>query len=219
MRLFIFMEHMTLSQQPELETTASTSIPPTPAPEKKDSMVAEIIRFSLIALLIVLPIRLFIAQPFIVSGASMETTFSTGQYLIVDQLSYHFEEPARGDVIVFRYPKDPSKFFIKRIIGIPGDTVSIKGSDVSLSNTEHPEGILLDEPYILSMKPSTTITETLGGDEYFVMGDNRDASSDSRAWGVLPRNNIVGRTFLRLFPITKVGVFPGAHSIVNGMPL
>lgn len=214
------MEHMTSSQQPEPDTTTSpTNTPPTPAPESREGMISEIIRFSLIALLIVLPIRLFIAQPFIVSGASMETTFTTGQYLIVDQLSYHFEEPARGDVIVFRYPKDPSKFFIKRIIGIPGDTISIDGSDVRLSNTEHPDGVLLDESYVLSMKPSSTITETLGNDEYFVMGDNRDASSDSRAWGVLPRSNIVGRTFLRLFPVTKVEVFPGAHSIVNEMSL
>ena len=221
MNYFYFMENITTPQQPipQGPTAPTTETPTTPTPENKESMVSEIIRFSLIALLIVLPIRLFIAQPFIVSGASMETTFSTGQYLIIDQLSYHFEEPIRGDVIVFRYPKDPSKFFIKRIIGIPGDTVSINGSDVSLINTEHPEGILLKESYIHDMKPTATITETLGKDEYFVMGDNRDASSDSRAWGVLPKSNIVGRTFLRLFPITKIGIFPGAHNIMEGMTL
>ncbi len=188
-------------------------------PEKPEGFLSEIIRFSLIALLIVLPIRIFVAQPFIVSGASMETTFSTGQYLIVDQLTYHLEEPKRGEVIIFRYPKDPSKFFIKRIIGIPGDTISISGRDVSVSNAAHPEGVLLEENYILDMKPSAALTETLGEDEYFVMGDNRDASSDSRAWGVLQRDKIVGRAFLRLFPLSKVDVFPGRHDIKTDMNL
>ncbi len=190
-----------------------------PSHEKKESLIGEIVRFSLVALLIVLPIRVFIAQPFIVSGASMETTFSTGQYLIVDQLTYHLEDPKRGDVIIFRYPKDPSKFFIKRVIGIPGDTVSISGRDVTLTNSEHPDGVLLEESYILDMRPSATITETLGEGEYFVMGDNRDASSDSRAWGVLKRDNIVGRAFLRLFPLTVIGVFPGEHDITEEMQL
>lgn len=210
------MEH-NLESQTSAPTTLDTRMQYESSPhgENKESMMSEIIRFSLVALLIVLPIRLFIAQPFIVSGASMESTFSTGQYLIVDQLTYHFETPERGDVIVFRYPKDPSKFFIKRIIGVPGDTVSISGSDVTILNTEHPEGILLQEPYILSMKPGATITETLGEGEYFVMGDNRDASSDSRAWGVLQRENIVGRAFLRLFPVDTVEVFPGAHVITT----
>lgn len=189
------------------------SMPDSPspsAPEKKDGVLSEIVRFSLVALLIVLPIRLFVAQPFIVSGASMETTFSTGEYLIVDQLTYHFEEPERGDVIIFRYPKDPSKFFIKRIIAIPGDTIEIRGREVTIRNAEHPEGMVLaEDSYVHDMKPGATLTETLGEGEYFVMGDNRDASSDSRAWGVLKRDNIVGRAFLRLFPITEIGIFPG----------
>lgn len=219
--LFYFMENITTPPQrvPQETDTSIAETPTTPTPENKEGMISEIIRFSLIALIIVLPIRLFVAQPFIVSGASMETTFSTGQYLIVDQLSYHFKEPIRGDVIVFRYPKDPSKFFIKRIIGIPGDTININGSEVNLSNTEYPDGIRLNESYIHDMKPTATLTETLGKDEYFVMGDNRDASSDSRTWGVLPRSNIVGRTFLRLFPITKVGVFPGEHNIAKEIAL
>ncbi len=189
-------------------------------PEKGDgSLLGEIVRFSLLALIIVLPVRLFIAQPFIVSGASMEHTFSTGEYLIVDQLTYHFEEPKRGDVIIFRYPKDPSKFFIKRIIAVPGDTIDINGSTVTLTNAEHPDGVTLAESYILDMKPGTTVTETLEEGEYFVMGDNRNASSDSRAWGVLQRDKIVGRAFLRLFPVTEVDVFPGRYDITAGMNL
>lgn len=180
---------------------------------EKEGFLGEIVRFSLLALLIVLPIRIFIAQPFIVSGASMETTFSTGQYLIVDQLTYRLNDPVRGEVIIFRYPKDPSKFFIKRIIGIPGDTVSVSGRDVTISNAEHPEGVVLDKEYLIDAKPSATLTETLGENEYFVMGDNRDASSDSRAWGVLQRDKIVGRALLRLFPFSKINVFPGKHEL------
>ena len=184
-----------------------------PQKERKESLIHEILRFAFFALVIVLPVRMFIAQPFIVSGASMETTFSTKEYLIVDQLTYHFEEPMRGDVIVFRYPKDPSKFFIKRIIGLPGDTIHIEGSEVTITNTEHPEGMVLEEAYIHSMRAGATVNETLGVDEYFVMGDNCDASSDSRAWGVLQRDHIVGRAFLRLFPLTKADVFPGKYVI------
>lgn len=205
---------------PETQNARATATAPQPSTtsphangEKKEGLLGEIVRFSLFALIIVLPIRLFIAQPFIVSGASMEHTFSTGQYLIVDQLTYRFEEPKRGDIIIFRYPKDPSKFFIKRIIGIPGDTVTIDGNRVSIANKEHPEGEPLKEPYILDMKPNATLTEHLGDDEYFVMGDNRNASSDSRAWGVLQRDKIIGRAFLRLFPLSEVGVFPGKFDI------
>jgi signal peptidase I len=189
------------------------------SPEKKESLISEVLRFAIMALIIVLPIRIFVAQPFIVSGASMETTFSTGQYLIVDQLTYHFEEPTRGEVVVFRYPKDPSKFFIKRIIGIPGDTVHITGSEVKITNSEHPDGVILEESYVHAMRPGTTLTEKLGEGEYFVMGDNRDASSDSRSWGVLQRERIVGRAFLRLFPVTVVDLFPGRYDIGAEMKL
>jgi signal peptidase I len=194
-------------------STESVSISSTPPP--KHSFIGEILNFALLALIVVLPIRMFVAQPFIVSGASMETTFSTGQYLIVDQVSYRFEEPRRGEVIIFRYPKDPSKFFIKRIIGIPGDTVTVKGNAVTITNAEQPEGVTLEEPYILDMAPTNNITETLGEGEYFVMGDNRDASSDSRMWGVLQRDKIIGRAFLRLYPFTKAGIFPGAYDITE----
>lgn len=206
--------------------THRSSTPPTPIldaqvpPKKKnEGFISEILRFALIALVIVLPIRLFIAQPFIVSGASMETTFSTGEYLIVDQLTYHLEEPERGDVIIFRYPKDPSKFFIKRIIGMPGDSITIRDHEVTITNTEYPDGVTLDENYVLDKKPFGDIDEILAEGEYFVMGDNRDASSDSRAWGVLQRDKIVGRAFLRLFPLTDIGIFPGSYNIEEHMKL
>jgi signal peptidase I len=179
--------------------------------QKKDEHpLTEIVRFSLIAILIVIPIRMFVAQPFIVSGASMDDTFHSGEYLIVDQVSYYFEAPKRGEVVVFKYPRDPSKFFIKRVVGAPGDTIEIDGSIVTITNEQYPDGIVLDEPYVKSMRPGEGLSETLGEHEYFVMGDNRDQSSDSRTWGVLQESFIVGRAFLRLFPPGEVSYLPGS---------
>jgi signal peptidase I len=180
-------------------------------PPPRENFFADLVRFAIIAGLIVLPIRLFVAQPFIVSGASMEPTFENGQYLIVDEITYRLEEPGRGDVIIFRYPRDPSKFFIKRIVGLPGETIRIEGAAITIKNDAHPEGFALDEPYIAGMHKPVSLTQTLKAGEYFVLGDNRDASSDSRVWGVLKRGNIVGRAFLRLLPVSEVGVFPGYH--------
>lgn len=180
--------------------------------EQEEHPLAEIVRFSLIAILIVVPVRMFVAQPFIVSGASMEETFQSGEYLIVDQLSYHFEAPKRGEVIIFRYPRDPSKFFIKRVIGLPGDTISIVDGVVTIVNAENPDGFTLNEPYIEFMPPAAPTKETLGDREYFVMGDNRDESSDSRSWGVLQEERIVGRAWARLFPPQSLEYMPGNAS-------
>jgi signal peptidase I len=128
----------------------------------------DFIKFAVVSVLIVLPIRLWIAQPFIVSGASMEPALESGDYLIIDEISYRFTEPKDGDVIVFRYPVDPSKYFIKRITNIPEKN------------------------------------------EYFVEGDNKTASYDSRYWGNVPKENIIGRAILRLWPINKIEIMPGA---------
>jgi signal peptidase I len=130
-----------------MEPTIPT--PPSLQPQpKKENFFGEIAKFTIVALLVVLPIRLFIAQPFIVSGASMDPTFETGQYLIVDQLSYHVGNPDRGQVIIFKYPKDETKYFIKRVIGLPGETVIIDGTSVIIKNKQHPDGFKLIEPYI-----------------------------------------------------------------------
>lgn len=201
-------------QYREQEDTEA-NIAPAATEKKEPHPLAEIIQFALIALIIVVPVRWFIAQPFIVSGASMESTFHSGEYLIVDQISYRFEEPEAGDVVIFRYPRNPSTFFIKRIIGVPGDTVSIDGNVVTITNEKHPNGYVLTESYVDAMTPNTFLTEELGEREYFVMGDNRDKSSDSRAWGVLQRENIIGRAFLRLFPFTQLDIFPGAEALAG----
>jgi len=171
--------------------------------------VVEVVKFAVLAALIVLPIRIFIAQPFIVKGESMVPTFDDGEYLIVDEISYYAGEPKRGDVVIFRYPKDPSKYFIKRIIGLPGDTVVIEDGSVKIRAGEGSSGLTLEETYVTHASRDNLVT-TLGKGEYFVMGDNRRNSLDSRVWGALPRENIIGRAFLRLFPPDEIGVFPGA---------
>ncbi len=182
-------------------------MPPIEASTGK-SFVREMVEFALLTLLVVLPIRFFVAEPFIVSGASMEPTFETGDYLIIDQLSYRFHEPERGDVVVFKYPKEPSKYFIKRVIGLPGETVELAGQEVTIKNASQPGGFLLDQSYI-SFSSDNFKTVILGENEYFVLGDNRPVSSDSRVWGALPREDIVGRPLVRLLPISEIESFPG----------
>jgi len=178
--------------------------------QPKPSFIKELITFIVLALIIVVPIRLYIAQPFIVNGSSMSPTFETGQYLIVDQISYRFDEPERGDVIIFRFPNDPSKFFIKRIIGLPNETVELIGENVFITtrNENGTERIELDEEYVVLEKENSNTT-TLGETEYFVMGDNRLASLDSRSWGPLEEEFIIGRAYLRLLPFGKLGILPG----------
>lgn len=177
----------------------------------KDHII-EIVKFALIAAVIVVPIRLFIAQPFIVSGTSMSPTFEHRNYLIVDEISYRFNEPQRGDVVVFRYPQEPNQFFIKRIIGLPGETVHIMNNEIRIINEEFPDGFLLDETYI-DYETQSRVTETpLLEDQYFVLGDNRGNSSDSRIWGPLPRNYIIGRAWLRLWPFSHISFHPGAYT-------
>lgn len=173
----------------------------------------ELLRTGLIVMLIVLPIRLFIAQPFIVSGASMQPTLDTGDYLVIDQISYKFNDPQRNDVVVFRYPNDPDKFYIKRIIGLPGETVQIESGDITIINQDNPDGFTPEQFYDTKANIGNQNTqETLSANEYFVLGDNRESSSDSRIWGPLPRDNFIGKAFLRLLPVGKIGFSPGQQS-------
>jgi signal peptidase I len=169
----------------------------------------DLIKFAVIALAIVIPVRMFIAQPFVVNGDSMFPTFHNKEYLIVDEISYIVRSPARGEVTIFRYPNDPSRFFIKRIIGMPNETIEIKNGVVKIINKENPDGFILEEPY-LNEKFTTTETFTTGNDQYFVMGDNRNRSSDSRSWGVLPKKFMIGRAYLRLLPVGNLDYLPGA---------
>lgn len=158
----------------------------------------EITKIVLVALLIVIPIRYFIFQPFLVKGQSMEPNFENGDYLIIDEISYRFREPQRGEVIVFKYPSNPSQRYIKRIIGLPGETVEIKNGLLII------DGEVLDERNYLHLFLHTpeNFQITLDKKEYFVLGDNRTSSFDSRRWGSLPEKNIIGRVFFRAWPLT-----------------
>ncbi len=196
-----------MNQEPPLETLV-----PSPKVKKERTFLGETIRFIIIAAVIVLPIRYFVAQPFIVEGSSMDPTFATKQYLIVDQLSYHLGDPVRGQVVIFRYPKDPSQYFIKRVIGLPGETVVLKGTQTTIKNAQNPDGFTLNEPYVIQANEiDNDQTVSLKPGEYFVMGDNRRDSFDSRAWGPVPRKNMIGTPFLRLFPIDKISLSPGYY--------
>lgn len=175
-------------------------------PSSETSFWKELIKLLIIAVVVVVPFRLFIAQPFVVDGASMDPTFANNQYLIVDELTYHFNEPERGSVLIFRYPKDPSKYFIKRVVGLPEEEVSINKGQVTIINKENPNGMVLNEPYVVFPKEDTS-SYKLGKDEYFVMGDNRAGSADSRLWGPMPAKNIIGRPILRVWPFA---IWPGA---------
>jgi signal peptidase I len=147
-------------------------------------------------------IRFFLIQPFYVSGQSMEPTFENNQYIIVDQVSYKFRAPHRGDVVVFKYPRNEAFSFIKRIIGLPGETVEIHDGKVMIYNDENPNGVQLTEKYIDDRYTSQELRRKLGEDDYFVLGDNRSNSSDSRHWGVLSRHLIIGRVWVVLYPFS-----------------
>jgi signal peptidase I len=180
---------------------------------KKESFW-EIIRFAIITIIIVIPIRIFIAQPFVVSGTSMFPTFDNGDYLIIDEISYRLNDPSRYDVAVFKFPNDPDKYFIKRIIGLPNETVEIKGNSVTIYNKENVNGFQIEQPYVKN-KSDNNLRFELKENEYFVMGDNRVASSDSRYWGPVDRNLFAGRALLRLLPITQAGILPGNFSEIK----
>lgn len=169
----------------------------------------ELVKMIAISLAIVLPVRYFLIQPFYVKGASMEPNFYDREYLIIDEISYRFEAPERGDIVVFRYPHDPREYFIKRVIGLPGETVELKDGQVYIHNQEHPDGELLVEPYIneaIKTYSYTVDKVNVGADEYYVLGDNRLASKDSRSFGPVNKSFIIGRVFLRGWPFERAGL-------------
>lgn len=176
--------------------------------------IAEVIVIALVAVFFV---RTFLFQPFLVSGASMETNFSNGDYILVDELTYRIREPERGEVIIFRYPKDESTYFIKRILGLPGETVEIANNQVVIHNALYPQGKAIHESYLQSGMSILSCASRDNGvsekvalkeGEYFVMGDNRMASFDSRCWGAVKKSEIIGVARIRLWPLTKVSTVP-----------
>ncbi|QQS61081.1 MAG: signal peptidase I [Candidatus Moraniibacteriota bacterium] len=189
------------------------------------SFLLEIVKVFLLAVIIIFPVRVFLFQPFFVQGASMEPNFYDGEYLIVNEWRYKkttiglkespifqvepSKELSRGDVVVFRYPKNPSQFFVKRVIGLPGERIHIENSFIMIFNSEHPDGMILDEEEYLekAAKAKDSSSFTLKDDEYFVMGDNRQHSHDSRSWGPLQKEFVIGKVVLRAWPIDRVKSF------------
>jgi signal peptidase I len=192
------------------DTAPSETAPAAEAPEEKKrrSVLVDIAKFAIVALIIVTPFRFYVAQPFIVAGSSMKPTFEPDEYLVVDELSYRFDEPQRGDIVIFKYPMDPSTFFIKRIVGLPGETIEIRNGEVYAHGTNEPA---LPEPYRSTDDRGKEELIKLQDDEYYVLGDNRAASSDSRVWGPLNERYIIGRAFARLLPLSNFDIFPGKY--------
>ncbi len=173
------------------------------------SSVLEVLEVALVAVVSVFLIRTFLVQPFLVSGESMSPNFSNGDYLLVDELTYRFRAPERGEVMVFKYPKDESTYFIKRVIGLPGEKIQVNDGRVTVFNDQNKEGLVLGESYL----PRGVVTNSngelisLSKDEYFVLGDNRSASFDSRSWGVLKTGEIIGLARFRLWPVGNIRAF------------
>lgn len=189
------------------------------------SFLWEVVKVFFWALVIIMPIRIFLFQPFFVQGASMEPNFDDGDYLIINELGYKktevgagqfnfftvtpFKELQRGDIVVFKYPKNPQQYFIKRIIALPGEKIEIASGKVMIFNKEHPDGFTLDESGYLPKDLDTTpdMARALSDKEYFVMGDNRKFSHDSRAWGPLPEDMVIGKVMLRAWPVNKSKIY------------
>ena len=185
------------------QTVTTTNIPsPSTSKPKKDMSW----RTFFIYLLVVVAIRLFVLEPHSVSGSSMLETFHDNDYLFVEKVSYLFTNPKRGDVIFFNPPLEErtSERFIKRVIGVPGDSVRVQDGVTYINN------IPQEEPFVTH--PSKTSASTiLGQDQYFVMGDNRAGSYDSRSWGPITKSEIKGQVLLRLYPFSNINIFPGKN--------
>jgi signal peptidase I len=176
--------------------------------ESTPSFWRELLEFVILLVVVALPFRLFIAQPFLVSGKSMDPTFDDLHYLMVDEISYTLGHIKRGDVVVFRNPENPKTYFIKRIIGLPDERVVVQNGQTTIYNSENPNGFTLDENF-LTYHGGPSADTTLGEDEFFVMGDNRPNSRDSRYFGPVNKKLLIGRAFLRLYPLNNIGILPG----------
>ncbi len=170
--------------------------------------IIEALKILVLAGITIFLVRYYLFKPFYVKGASMEPNFLTQEYLIIDELTYRFHPPVRGEVVVFKYPEDPKQYFLKRIIGLPGERVKITEGKVIVYNDEHPEGVTIDESYLPPEWPTMgEKNTTLKSDEYFVLGDNRPNSYDSRRFGPVKKDAIVGRVIFRGWPFNRMQTF------------
>ncbi|QQS20855.1 MAG: signal peptidase I [Candidatus Moraniibacteriota bacterium] len=202
-----------------------------PLPASEEEMVGvkgflwELLKIALLAFVIIIPVRVFLFQPFFVQGSSMEPNFHDGEYLLIREFGYKetslalgakeifrvrpSRELERGDPVVFRPPGITGQYFIKRVIGLPGETVEVVGSRVRVRNKENPDGFFVDErQYLLpSVKTLGEKSFTLTENEYFVLGDNRTASRDSRSFGPVSKDRVTGKVLLRAWPLDRWKIF------------
>ncbi len=171
------------------------------------SFFLEVLKILFLAGITIIVVRYFLFKPFYVKGASMEPSYYASEYLIVDELTYRFREPQRGEVVIFKAPIAEKDFYIKRIIALPGERVKVGQGKIVIYNEAHPQGFVLNESYIVEETPGTD-TITVADNEYYVLGDNRDASLDSRVFGAISKDLIVGKAWLRGWPFTRVGIVP-----------
>lgn len=174
--------------------------------QKSGLFVLELIKLAIIAGITIGLVRYFLFKPFYVKGQSMEPNFEEKDYLIIDEITYRFREPERGEVVVLRAPLGNGDYYLKRIVGLPGERVKIDDNKVVIYNESHPQGLVMEESYLTEETAGSMIV-TLGLDEYFVLGDNRNSSFDSRRFGPAKRNDIVGKTWLRGWPLTRISKF------------
>ena len=199
---------------PEIDPSIASPEPPLLPPEQLESpktpssllrsvggLARELIETLALTLVIFLLIR-FAVQNFRIEGFSMEPNFHDGQFLIVDKLSYMLHTPERGDVIVFVPPNNTTRDFIKRVIGLPGDQVEVISGRVFVN------GVALDEPYPLAPATYSAPTVTVPAEEYFVLGDNRNNSSDSHSWGPVSVKSVIGKAWVSYWPPQVIGFIP-----------
>ena len=167
----------------------------------------ELVKIAVLAGITIGVVRYFIFKPFYVEGQSMDPTFHEKEYLIIDEITYRFNEPKRGEVIVFRAPTVEKDYYLKRVIGLPGERVKVEDDKVIVYNNDNSTGVLLEEIYLENVPTPGQTTITLGPDEYFVIGDNRKASFDSRRFGPIKKTDIIGRAWLRGWPIDRITLF------------
>lgn len=170
----------------------------------------DLIKTAIIVVIIALVIRFFLIEPFIVQGSSMEPNFHNFDYLLIEKVSHRFNDSyQRGSVVVFHPPDQPSQNYIKRVIALPNEEVFIRNNSVIIQNQNNPKGFTLSEPYLAEDEfTDGTHSEKLGPDEYYLMGDNRDNSKDSRTFGPINENEIIGRAWIKVISTTGTEIVP-----------
>lgn len=182
-----------------------------------DERPSSLLLWILAIIIIVKSVQGFLIQPFIVDGGSMLPTYHNEEFLFVDKLSYRLGNPERGDVVIFKLYEDTNnpyngKYLIKRVLGLPGERVVVQNGITTIYNKENPQGFVAEEPFVLYKDTNKDTDITLDEDHYFVMGDNRAQSYDSRYWGALEKEDIKGQVLFRIYPFSQLSYEPGRHT-------